>query len=192
MATTVGTTTRMVPLGLSSSEMASEPDHVVIHGTVAVGDVLLLSTAATGANGGPIVEDNSDPVVAIGGVPTAQTGILGVALKAGVAADVIEYAPAYPGRQFEANLINEATDLAAPTDNTLLLKMYGIVESADGFACINQNSAAAAKAEVTFVKGWGRQTRGTGPAGRYLVAKGLPTNPRVIFVFNSSVWALSA
>ncbi len=183
MATTANSTTPMVPVSGVGSSLASEMGEVELGGTVAVGDVLVI-TGAAGA-----VEDNDQPVVAVGSTPV---GIWGVAMEAGVDGDIAQYAPAYPGRKFEANIINGSSDVAIPTTNVLLLNNLGIEESADGFACLDQGSSI----EVTMPMGWGRQTSGT-PAGHQWIRTapphaGLPINPRVLFVFASSVFCLSA
>lgn len=183
MATTPNTTTRMVPFGGEGSSLAAEMSEVELGGTVAIGDVLVMDGAA-GA-----VEDNTQPAVSLG---STNIGIMGVAMEAGVDGDIAQYAPAFPGRMFEANIINGASDVAVPTTNALMQVYQGIEVSADGFACIDQGSSV----EVTHLMGWGRQTRG-GPEGTRWIKTvpptgALPTNPRVLFVFASSVFALSA
>lgn len=178
MATTTGSTSRMVPFSGEGSTIASEMDYIELSGTVAVGDVLTIDAGVDGA-----LEDNTEPPVAVGSTPA---GVVGVAMEAGVDGDVIQYAPAYPGRTFEANIINNVTDIAAPTTNALLQNMYGIGESADGFACLDTNSAV----EVTMPRGWGRQMLTPYEGRRWSPPSVI--NPRILFVFASSVFVLSA
>ena len=178
MATTALTTTPMVPVGGEGSTIAASMQRCELGGTVAVGDVLVID------GGAGAVEDNSGPVVAIGSTPV---GIMGVAMEAGVDGGFINYAAAFPGRMFEANIVNNVTDTAIPTTSVLLQDTHGIIASADGFACLNSNSAI----EVTMPMGWGRQTQPPFPGRQWDEFPGV-TNPRVLFVFASSVFILSA
>ncbi len=177
MATTAGTNTPLVPVGGEGTTIGGETDEIELGGTVAIGDILDI----VGAGGA--VNNSNVATVAVASTPT---GVIGVAMQAGVDGDFIQYAPAYPGRKFEANIVNNVTDTAAQSDNTLLQDMHGTIESAQGFCCLD----SASTAEVAIPMGWGRQTQAP-MEGRRMPWPSV-TNPRVIFIFGCSVFAVSA
>lgn len=137
----------------------------------AAGDVVVLTS-------GLLVPDNSTP-------PAVGT-IVGVALGSRVATnDMIPVALAMPGQLFEANIVDDVTDeVGVFADN--IGKNYGIIESADGHACIDLSETAAGLAPVRTLR-YAKQANATQDTHPQTGGVGV-TNPRVQFVFISSVF----
>lgn len=173
MATTAGTTLPMAPAGgmlgtgtVQTFGMTAEDS------AITKGDVLIFASE-------DVDEDNSAPLI---------TTVVGVALEPSSAAkDVILVALALPGQLFEANVIDNASDeTGVAADNIGVHR--GIIESADGYACIDLNNTTAAQL-VARTLGYARQKNVTQDAAPIATCGVGVTNPRVYFVFTNGVFA---
>lgn len=174
MATTAGTTSRLVALGgMSGTGAVQTLGMTAEDSAIAEGDVLVFASE-------DVDEDNSDPGIGL---------VVGVALNASAAAkDVILVAMALPGQFFEANSVDEVTDQVGVAAEDIGVH-GGIVESTDGFACFN---LAEATNLVAMTVGYGRQTNVTQDSSPLATAGVGVTNPRVIFGFSSGVFFIDS
>lgn len=155
-------------------------------GGVAAGAVLV-GIAASGVVKGDILINASGVLTEDNGAP-AESAILGVALEDYSSATAeLTYAPAYPGKLFEANLINGTSDYTGVFASDIF-DAVGFAESDAGHACLDQAAGA-----VATIVAYGRQVLDadgahTYPTGWMTSGVGV-SNPRCIFVFNSSAFA---
>ena len=173
MATTTGTTLPMKALAPAQGEALPTMDLYAAAAAVAIGDVLIMTS-------GKLVVDNSAP--SAGTIVGVAGGVTGGTLND---ANVVNLA--LPGVQFTANVINNATDYTGVYATCIGIKQ-GIIESADGAACIDINNTTQM---VTYAWYFARQ-KGTSSdptqASDKLTAGVGPTNPRVVFTFLSSLF----
>lgn len=177
MALTANTIRAMAPWGGQGGTQAGAVlEFPATDGAIAKGDVLIFAS-------GKVDEDNSAPL--------AQVSVMvGVALEGSSAAnDLVRVAIATSGRIFEANFVaGTATDETGVFADNIGVS-HGIVESsasAAGFAVIDQNNTTAAQ-KLAYTLFYARQQNTTQDADQVSSGVGV-TNPRVAFVFTSSIF----
>ncbi len=178
MALTAATVWAMAPLGGRGTQAAPVMEFAATASeTVKKGDVLVVAS-------GKSSRDNSSPAVDI---------ILGIAAgpkvtSASVTLDDVTYVhPAFPGMEFEGNIVDSLSTDVTGVFATHILATYDIVEAdvtsnglGDEVAVLDVGGTA----KVRSLR-YGRQRDGT--IGR--ASGDGKTNPRVVFVFNTSIFA---
>jgi len=141
---------------------------------IVAGDVVIFSS-------GKVDEDNSAP---------AYDTIVGVAVEAqGTANAAIRICLALPGVFFEGHVVNgtsNETGVFADNIGTAL----GIVESADGYACLDQAAGDDIAIATRYAKQIATSTDPTQPDNPLTAGVGV-TNPRVVFLFRNSAWFMA-